>query len=79
MLRSSRCRCKAGKQYGSHGEAKSKTRRPGTDKEVNWLPAPKGPFNLTTRLYSPKSDALTGKWNPPPITKIQGTSSLMAQ
>ena len=42
---------------------------PGTDKEANWLPAPKGPFNLTMRLYGPKSDALTGKWNPPPITK----------
>jgi hypothetical protein len=39
---------------------------PGKDKENNWLPAPKGPFNLTMRLYSPESDALTGKWNPPP-------------
>jgi hypothetical protein len=52
---------------------------PGTDKEANWLPAPKGPFNLTMRLYAPRSDALTGKWNPPPITKNQGTSNLMAQ
>jgi hypothetical protein len=52
---------------------------PGPDKEVNWLPAPKGAFNLTMRLYSPKSDALTGKWNPPPITKNQGTSNLLAQ
>ena len=42
---------------------------PGKDKEANWLPAPKGPFNLTMRLYAPKSDALTGKWNPPPVTK----------
>jgi hypothetical protein len=41
---------------------------PGADKEANWLPAPKGPFNLTMRLYAPKSDALTGKWNPPPVT-----------
>ena len=49
---------------------------PGPDKEANWLPAPKGPFNLTMRLYSPKSDALTGKWNPPPITKIQSASGL---
>jgi hypothetical protein len=42
---------------------------PGADKEANWLPAPKGPFNLTMRLYAPKSDALTGKWNPPPVAK----------
>jgi len=52
---------------------------PGADKEANWLPAPKGPFNLTMRLYGPKSDALTGKWNPPPIAKFQGASNLMAQ
>jgi hypothetical protein len=44
---------------------------PGADKEANWLPAPKGPFNLTMRLYAPKSAALTGKWNPPPVTKVQ--------
>jgi hypothetical protein len=46
---------------------------PGADKEANWLPAPKGPFNLTMRLYAPKGDALTGKWNPPPVTKVQAT------
>ena len=33
---------------------------PGSDHETNWLPAPKGPFNLTMRLYAPKSEALTG-------------------
>ena len=42
---------------------------PGADKEANWLPAPKGPYNLTMRLYAPKAEALTGKWNPPPVTK----------
>ena len=42
---------------------------PGADLEANWLPAPKGPFNLTMRLYAPRSDALTGKWNPPVVVK----------
>lgn len=46
---------------------------PGKDKEANWLPAPKGAFNLTMRLYGPQSDALTGKWNPPPVTRVQET------
>jgi len=44
---------------------------PGADKESNWLPAPKGPFNLTMRLYGPKSDALTGKWNPPAVKMVR--------
>jgi hypothetical protein len=52
---------------------------PGADKEANWLPAPKGPFNLTMRLYAPKSDALTGKWNPPPVTKAAAPTLLPAQ
>jgi hypothetical protein len=52
---------------------------PGKDKEANWLPAPKGAFNLTMRLYAPKSEALTGKWNPPPVTRVQGLPSLTAQ
>jgi hypothetical protein len=52
---------------------------PGQDKEANWLPAPKGPFNLTMRLYAPKADALTGKWNPPAITRTHGVPSLMPQ
>jgi len=34
---------------------------PGKEEEVNWLPATKGPFNLTMRLYAPLSEALTGK------------------
>ena len=52
---------------------------PGKDKEANWLPAPKGAFNLTMRLYAPKSEALTGRWNPPPMTKAQALPSLTAQ
>jgi hypothetical protein len=44
---------------------------PSKDNESNWLPAPKGPFNLTMRLYAPKSEILVGKWNPPPVVRIQ--------
>jgi hypothetical protein len=49
---------------------------PGKDKEANWLPAPKGPFNLTMRLYSPKSDALTGKWSPQAVVRAGQTTGL---
>jgi len=52
---------------------------PGKDKEANWLPAPKGPFNLTMRLYAPKSEALTGKWNPPPVTHLRELPGVVVQ
>lgn len=52
---------------------------PGKDKEANWLPAPKGPFNLLMRLYSPRSEALTGRWNPPTVTRLQGIPSVAVQ
>jgi hypothetical protein len=52
---------------------------PGKDKEANWLPAPKGPFNLTMRLYAPKSEALIGKWNPPPVTKSEAFMGITGQ
>jgi hypothetical protein len=52
---------------------------PGRDSEANWLPGPKGAFNLLMRLYSPKSEALTGRWNPPPVTRVQEILSLGAQ
>ena len=48
---------------------------PGVDREANWLPAPKGPFNLTMRIYAPRSEALTGKWSPPPITRVSPPST----
>jgi hypothetical protein len=43
---------------------------PGKDREANWLPAPKGPFNLTMRLYGPRPEILNGKWNPPAVTPM---------
>jgi hypothetical protein len=68
-------------KYNSDGslELYFQNESPGKDMEANWLPAPKGPFNLTMRLYAPKSEALTGKWNPPPVTKAQSISTLTAQ
>jgi hypothetical protein len=52
---------------------------PGKDREANWLPAPKGPFNLTMRLYAPKAEALTGKWTPQPVVKTSNGTVGMAQ
>jgi hypothetical protein len=52
---------------------------PGQGKEANWLPAPKGAFNLCMRLYGPKLEALTGKWAPPPVTRVQALHSLSAR
>jgi hypothetical protein len=52
---------------------------PGKDQEANLLPAPKGPFNLTMRIYAPKSEALTGKWNPPPVTRVQPLPGLVTE
>ena len=52
---------------------------PGKNNEANWLPAPKGPFTLTMRIYAPKSEVLTGKWNPPFVTRVQGVLGLTAE
>jgi hypothetical protein len=38
---------------------------PGADKEANWLPAPKGPFNLTMRLYAPRTTSRLPRVTPP--------------
>lgn len=44
---------------------------PGKDKESNWLPAPKGPFWTTLRLYWPKAEALAGDWKQPPLVDVK--------
>ena len=42
---------------------------PGAAREMNWLPAPKGPFILLLRNYWPKDALLNGSWSPPPVTR----------
>ncbi|WP_198037055.1 DUF1254 domain-containing protein [Nocardia sp. BMG51109] len=40
---------------------------PGTEYENNWLPAPRGEFELTIRTYWPKPAVNNGDWTPPPV------------
>jgi len=45
---------------------------PGKDKEANWLPAPKGEFNVTLRMYWPSDkppSIVDGSWKPPALRK----------
>jgi hypothetical protein len=47
---------------------------PGKDKEANWLPAPKGEFNVTLRMYWPNDHApsiLDDSWKPAAIKRVQ--------
>jgi hypothetical protein len=46
---------------------------PGKDRESNWLPAPADDFNLVLRLYWPRTEILTGSWNPPPVRASAGS------
>jgi hypothetical protein len=46
---------------------------PGNGREVNWLPAPAGNFNITLRMYWPKDKApsINGRtWVPPAVTAV---------
>jgi len=45
---------------------------PGSDKEANWLPAPKsGRLGLTLRLYAPRPQVANGSWKPPAIKQVR--------
>lgn len=49
-------------QYDEPADLKAKT---------NWLPAPKGPFFMVLREYSPKPAILTREWVPPGVKKMK--------
>ncbi|OZI63355.1 hypothetical protein CAL28_14250 [Bordetella genomosp. 11] len=68
-------------KYGADGslELYFQNESPGKDREANWLPAPKGAFNLTMRLYAPKAEALNGRWVPPVVSKSSGPLPVTAQ
>lgn len=46
-------------------------KRPEGDKTANWLPTPKGEFELFIRAYSPKPEILDNTWSPPPVIKAK--------
>lgn len=52
---------------------------PGHDLQANWLPAPKGPFTLTMRIYNPKPEIARGKWAPPPVMRMRQVSKVAAE
>ncbi len=62
-----------GLKYGADGSLTIVLRHdsPGEDQAGNWLPAPKGPFYLSMRIYGPKGDVLSGKWAPPPVMRVE--------
>ena len=43
---------------------------PGILFEDNWLPAPKGPFNLILRAYWPGPEILSGQWLPTAVSRV---------
>ncbi|MFM7974078.1 MAG: DUF1214 domain-containing protein, partial [Pirellula sp.] len=44
---------------------------PGPDKEVNWLPTPRGDYFVILRVYGPEGDILAGKWQQPPVRSVE--------
>jgi hypothetical protein len=43
---------------------------PGAALESNWLPAPVGPFYAVLRIYLPKAEVLDGRWQQPPMHRV---------
>ncbi|MBN9288007.1 MAG: hypothetical protein BGO43_00675 [Gammaproteobacteria bacterium 39-13] len=52
-------------------------RSPGKDKELNWLPTPKGPFYMVLRTYGPSTSIVDEKWEMPVVKAVPAHSALM--
>lgn len=39
--------------------------------EANWLPAPRGDFNLNLRAYLPKPELLNNSYIPPVVQRVK--------
>lgn len=59
-------------QYGADGSLTIyiQNESPGSDKETNWLPAPRDAIFLALRLYRPRQAVIDGSWNPPAAMKV---------
>ena len=44
---------------------------PGTDKESDWLPTPKAPFFLVSRMHGPKQPLIDGTWKEPALIELK--------
>jgi hypothetical protein len=45
----------------------------------SWMPFKYNADGSLDLYYAPESEALTGKWNPPPVTRVQGLPGLVVQ
>ena len=52
---------------------------PGADQELNWLPAPDGPFSLYVRAYWGTEAILDGSWMPPVVEKVRQLGNAFCQ
>lgn len=60
-------------KYGADGslDIYLQSEPPSADKLSNWLPAPKGPFNLFLRSYLPDEAMMKQTWTPPPVVRLE--------
>lgn len=49
-------------------------KRPDKEKESNWLPAPRGLFYISLRIYGPSKSTINGEWYPPYVQKVYNSS-----